>query len=82
MNYFTKSFDNIFNASEAIYNSLNLANMMLNICRMGNFLNKGTCAGNAAGFKLSCLIKLCDLKSNRNEITLLHLILEVRSENY
>ena len=38
---------------------------------------QGSFSGNAAGFKLSSLIKLSDLKSNKHNITLLHVILQV-----
>lgn len=39
MIYFNKYFENIFKASELIYNSSSLANIMLHICRTGNFIN-------------------------------------------
>ena len=40
MFYFKKSFENIFNACEVIYNSSNLATMFLYICKTGNFINE------------------------------------------
>ncbi len=39
MMYFNKSFDNIFKSADTIFNSSNLANMMLHICKTGNFIN-------------------------------------------
>ena len=39
MVYFNKSFENLFNAAETIYSNPNLANMMLHICKIGNFIN-------------------------------------------
>lgn len=39
MVYFNKYFENIFKASELVYNSSSLANIMLHICRTGNFIN-------------------------------------------
>ena len=39
MVYFNKSFDNIFAAAETVFNSANLASIMLHICRTGNFIN-------------------------------------------
>jgi hypothetical protein len=95
--YFNKTFDNIFKASELILNSCSLANMMIHICKTGNFINdvifllfflnlisfvtiyslKGEYSGNAIGFKLSSLNKLADLKSNKCNITLLHVIIQV-----
>jgi hypothetical protein len=76
--YFGKVFGSIFKAAEAVHASFNLAAMFLYICKTGNFINEGGYSGNAAGFKLSSLIKLCDLKSNKHSITLLHLIIQVK----
>ncbi|XP_055339989.1 LOW QUALITY PROTEIN: inverted formin-2-like [Paramacrobiotus metropolitanus] len=42
----------------------------------GNFLNTGGYAGNAAGFKLSSLLKLVDLRSNKPSMNLMHCIAE------
>ena len=39
MVYFNKYFENIFKVSELIFNSSSLANIMLHICRTGNFIN-------------------------------------------
>ena len=39
---------------------------------------QGSHTGNAAGFKLSSLLKLTETKANKSRITLLHHILEVR----
>ena len=38
---------------------------------------QGSYSGNAAGFKLASLIKLSELKSNKHNITLLHVIMQV-----
>ncbi|CAF0708285.1 unnamed protein product [Brachionus calyciflorus] len=73
---FNKSFDSIINACKIIHESQNLTQMMLCICKIGNFLNNGSYCGNAAGFKLASLNKLCDIKSNKNNMSLLNLIIE------
>jgi inverted formin-2 len=77
MMYLTSSFDNILKAAEIINSSQRLTSMLLHICKTGNFINDGGYSGNAAGFKLSSLIKLSDLKSNKHNVTLLHVILMV-----
>ena len=38
MRYFTSSYDIFLKAADLIYNSFNLANAMLQICRIGNFM--------------------------------------------
>ncbi|XP_076340531.1 inverted formin-2-like isoform X2 [Tachypleus tridentatus] len=43
----------------------------------GNFLNSGSYAGNAAGFRLSTLPKLMDTRANKPRMTLLHYLVEV-----
>lgn len=49
---------------------------------IGNFLNSGGYAGNAAGIKLSSLNKLTDIKANKGGMHLLHLIaMEVERYN-
>ena len=39
MAYFNKSFDNVFRAAETVHTSATLANVMLHICKTGNFIN-------------------------------------------
>lgn len=41
---------------------------------IGNFLNSGGYAGNAAGIKLSSLNKLTEIRANKTGMNLLHLI--------
>lgn len=49
---------------------------------IGNFLNSGGYAGNAAGIKLSSLTKLTEIKANKSGMHLLHLVaMEVRRYN-
>ena len=52
------------------------------ILDVGNVLNYGTHTGNAAGFKISSLLKLTETKANKSHITLLHHILEEAEVNH
>lgn len=46
----------------------------------GNYMNSGGFAGNAAGFKISSLLKLQDTRANKPRMTLMHYIVEVAEE--
>ncbi|RNA03088.1 FH2 domain-containing 1 [Brachionus plicatilis] len=70
--FFNTTFDSVLTACEIVYENKTLPQFLL----AGNFLNHGSYSGNAAGFKLSSLNKLCDIKSNQNSITLLQLIVQ------
>ncbi|KAI9545616.1 hypothetical protein NQZ68_035021 [Dissostichus eleginoides] len=60
--------------------------LMPSFCKLildvGNFLNYGSHTGNAAGFKISSLLKLTETKANKSRITLLHYILEEAEVNH
>ncbi|KAK1897937.1 Inverted formin-2 [Dissostichus eleginoides] len=66
--------------------SLRTSTLMPSFCKLildvGNFLNYGSHTGNAAGFKISSLLKLTETKANKNRITLLHHILEEAEVNH
>ncbi|MBA0872157.1 hypothetical protein Goshw_008176 [Gossypium schwendimanii] len=57
-------------------------NLLEAILKAGNKMNAGTARGNALGFNLSALQKLCDVKSTYGKTTLLHFVVEqiARSE--
>jgi len=59
-----------------ILNSQSLQDFLALVLETGNFLNCDSYAGNAAGFKLSSLPKLCDTRSNKPRVTLLHYLVE------
>ncbi|KAF3861122.1 hypothetical protein F7725_001377, partial [Dissostichus mawsoni] len=60
--------------------------LMPSFCKLildvGSFLNYGSHTGNAAGFKISSLLKLTETKANKSRITLLHYILEEAEVNH
>ncbi|XP_033967739.1 inverted formin-2 isoform X4 [Pseudochaenichthys georgianus] len=66
--------------------SLRTSTLMPSFCKLildvGNFLNYGSHTGNAAGFKISSLLKLTETKANKSRITLLHHILEEVEVNH
>lgn len=52
------------------------------IIKIGNYLNSGSFAGNALGFKLSSLNKLTEIRANKSGQHLLHFIVsQVESHN-
>jgi hypothetical protein len=40
MAYFNKTYESFFNSAEVVYNSVNLADILVLICRTGNFINE------------------------------------------
>nr|XP_015831430.2 FH2 domain-containing protein 1 [Nothobranchius furzeri] len=44
------------------------------VLRAGNYMNAGGYAGNAAGFRISSLLKLADTKANKPGMNLLHFV--------
>ncbi|CAG0925627.1 unnamed protein product, partial [Notodromas monacha] len=61
-------------ACKAVLDAKKLTQFLLLILETGNYMNSGSYAGNAAGFKLSSLPKLTEIKANSGRITLLHYI--------
>ncbi|CAJ0942039.1 unnamed protein product, partial [Mesorhabditis belari] len=61
-------------ACEQILASTALLRVFVVICKIGNYLNEGSSAGDAAGFKLNSLWKVIELKANTGHETLLHFI--------
>ena len=52
------------------------------VLEVGNELNAGTQKGNAAGFRLSSLVRFCELRSVKDaKMTLLHYVVETLLEN-
>ncbi|KAI6655271.1 Inverted formin-2-like [Oopsacas minuta] len=49
---------------------------------LGNFINHGSYAGSAAGFKISSLNKLNDTRANKPRVTLLNSLVEIVQQKY
>ncbi|KAF0307284.1 Inverted formin-2 [Amphibalanus amphitrite] len=62
---------------EQILTSESLKQFLILVLQVGNFLNSGSYAGNAMGFRLSTLPKLIETRANKPRMTLLHYIVEV-----
>lgn len=60
-----------------IKESKNFHELLYLVLIAGNYLNTGNYAGDAAGFKLSSLIKLTETRANRTRINLMHFIVMV-----
>ncbi|TNN52072.1 FH2 domain-containing protein 1 [Liparis tanakae] len=50
------------------------------VLKAGNYMNAGGYAGNAAGFRISSLLKLADTKANKPGMNLLHFVAMVAEE--
>ncbi|XP_046988230.1 inverted formin-2-like [Schistocerca americana] len=51
------------------------------VLQLGNYINAGSYAGNAAGFTLSTLPKLLEIKANISRLTFLHYMVDVAEAN-
>ena len=65
-----------------IINNDCLKTIMGILLSLGNFLNHGSYAGSAAGFKVSSLNKLNDTRANKPRMTLLNSLVEIVIEKY
>lgn len=65
---------------ELIHNS-SLRVFLTLILQLGNCVNAGSYAGNAAGFKLNTLPKLLDTRANKPRMTFLHYVVQVAETN-
>ncbi|XP_023214371.1 inverted formin-2-like [Centruroides sculpturatus] len=62
---------------ETILNNKSLKDFFKIILVTGNFLNSGSYAGNAFGFRLNTLGKLMETRANKPRMTLLHYLVDV-----
>nr|KAG5685511.1 hypothetical protein BaRGS_024248 [Batillaria attramentaria] len=59
-----------------LYNNESLKKFLRFVLHAGNFINQGSNAGEACGFRMSSLNKLVMTKSNNPRLTLLHVLVE------
>lgn len=64
-------------ASREVRRSKKFEVVLATVLGIGNFLNAGTAKGQARGFRLETLPKLCDTKTRGGDLTLLHYIVQV-----
>lgn len=69
--------DAIVKACQGIITSRSLKLFLKTVLHTCNFINSGSYAGNAVGFKVSSLSTLWDTQANKRGVTLLHHLVEV-----
>ncbi|KAH8025359.1 hypothetical protein HPB51_007671 [Rhipicephalus microplus] len=69
--------DNYIGVCQEILTNRSLKEFLKLILITGNFINSGSYAGNAFGFRLNTLPKLLDIRSNKPRMTLLHFLVEI-----
>ncbi|XP_034249278.1 formin-J isoform X3 [Thrips palmi] len=74
MSYLEPSINSMIVAGEDLMTNKPLQEVLYMVVRVGNFLNSGGYAGNAAGVKLSSLQKLTDIRANKPGMHLIHYV--------
>ncbi|KAE8744643.1 hypothetical protein FOCC_FOCC008772, partial [Frankliniella occidentalis] len=74
MGYLEPSINSMIVAGEDLMTNKPLQEVLYMVVRVGNFLNSGGYAGNAAGVKLSSLQKLTDIRANKPGMNLIHYV--------
>ncbi|XP_067663501.1 uncharacterized protein [Haliotis asinina] len=74
MEWIGPSVEAIIAAAKEIKESRSLRELIYLVLIAGNYLNAGNHAGNAAGFKLSSLLKLTEIRANKPRMNLLHYV--------
>ncbi|KAH8025768.1 hypothetical protein HPB51_011099 [Rhipicephalus microplus] len=69
--------DNYIGVCQEILTNRSLKEFLKLILITGNFINSGSYAGNAFGFRLNTLPKLLETRSNKPRMTLLHFLVEI-----
>ncbi|WAQ98975.1 FHDC1-like protein [Mya arenaria] len=74
MEYIKPAIDCVIEAAKDIKENKNLHELLYLVLLSGNFLNAGNYAGDAAGFKLSSLLKLTEIRANKPRMNLMHYV--------
>ncbi|BFZ14740.1 hypothetical protein BsWGS_17779 [Bradybaena similaris] len=80
MEWIRPSIEAVIQAAKDIQDSQSLKELIYLILISGNYLNSGNYAGNAAGFKLSSLLKLTEIRANKPGMNLLHYVAQEAEE--
>ncbi|XP_071088604.1 FH2 domain-containing protein 1-like [Haliotis cracherodii] len=80
MEWIGPSVEAIIAAAKEIKESRSLRELIYLVLIAGNYLNAGNYAGNAAGFKLSSLLKLTEIRANKPRMNLLHYVAQEAEE--
>ena len=70
------------NTSNEIIQNVSLKKIMGILLCLGNFINHGSYAGSAAGFKISSLNKLNDTRANKPRMTFLNSLVQIVEEKF
>ncbi|CAG5127924.1 unnamed protein product, partial [Candidula unifasciata] len=80
MEWIRPSIEFVIQAARDIQASQSLKELIYLILISGNYLNSGNYAGNAAGFKLSSLLKLTEIRANKPGMNLMHYVAQEAEE--
>lgn len=72
--WISEALDTIIVTAQDIKESKVLQEILYLVLVTGNFLNAGAYPGDAAGFKLTSLLKLTEMRSNKPRMNLLHVV--------
>ncbi|XP_059179273.1 formin-J-like [Physella acuta] len=80
MEWIRPAIEAIIQAAGDIQDNESLKELIFLILISGNYLNSGNYAGNAAGFRLSSLLKLTELRANKPGVNLMHYVAQEAAE--
>ncbi|XP_064636259.1 mucin-5AC-like [Lineus longissimus] len=76
------SIDAIILASRDLKESKDLQEIFFLVLVAGNFMNSGGYAGDAAGFKMTSLLKLTEIRANKPRMNMMHfLVMQIEQKN-
>ncbi|XP_076038925.1 inverted formin-2-like [Oratosquilla oratoria] len=71
----------LLTVSDVLLQSKTITEFLAHVLTIGNFLNMGSYAGNAFGFRVATLPRLWETRANKPGMTLLHYMVEVVHED-
>ncbi|XP_054275159.1 inverted formin-2-like isoform X2 [Macrosteles quadrilineatus] len=77
----TPQLEAVVSTCDAVINCGKLGEFLALLLQLGNYLNAGSYAGNAAGFKLNTLPKLLETRANKPRLTFLHFAVDITQKN-
>ncbi|XP_041356965.1 uncharacterized protein LOC121374102 [Gigantopelta aegis] len=80
MEWIRPSIEAVIHAAKEIKESRLLRELIYLVLIAGNYLNANNSAGNAAGFKLSSLLKLTEIRANKPRMNMLHYVAQEAEE--
>ncbi|KAK6173050.1 hypothetical protein SNE40_016584 [Patella caerulea] len=82
MEWIRPSIESVIQAAKDIKDNPSLRELIYLVLIAGNYLNSGNYAGNAAGFRLSSLVKLTEIRANKPRMNLMHyVVMEAEEKN-